>query len=419
MGRFSRSFTRGFENLGMTLTSQNWSDITGNKSTSGTIVNERSALGLSAVYACVKVLSETIASLPLHVYQKKGTSKQMALDHALYEILHNEPNPEMTSYIWRETMTGHLALWGNAYCEIEYGEDWRPKAIWPLRPDRTWPMRDLNTGEIFYQTTLTDGTMVTLASWRVLHVPGFGFDGLVGYSPIRLQMETIGTAQATQEYGSRFYSNGARPSGILEHPKTLSEPAQVRLRDSFDSKYSGLGNSHRTMLLEEGMSYRQIGVPPNEAQYIESRKFSTEDVSRIFRVPLHMIGDLSRATFSNIEQQSIDFATSTIQPYCVKYEQEFRRKLFASKEKQKFYAKFDMDEMKRGDMKSRYDSYAIGRNNGFLSVNDVREFEDLNPVIGGDIYMVPVNLMPATESESFWKAKSQLKNTTDTTIPKT
>jgi len=240
MGRFSRSFTRGFENLGMSLTSQNWSDITGNRSVSGTTVNERSALGLSAVYACVKVLSETIASLPLHVYMRKGTSKQRAPDHPLYELLHNEPNPEMTSYVWRETMVGHLALWGNAYCEIEYDEMWRPKAIWPLRPDRTWPMRDLVTGEIFYQTTLTDGTMVTLASWRVLHIPGFGFDGLVGYSPIRLQMETMGSAQATQEYGARFYSNGARPSGILEHPKTLSEGAQGRLRDSFDNKYSGL-----------------------------------------------------------------------------------------------------------------------------------------------------------------------------------
>jgi len=418
MGRFSRSFTRGFENLGMTLTSQNWSDITGSKSVAGTVVNEQTAMSLSAVYACVKVLSETMGALPFYLYKQSATSKELASKHSLFSLLQSEPNSEMTAYTFKETITGHLCLRGNAYCEIEYDENWRPKALWLLMADRTWPMRDLNTGQIFYQTTLLDGTMITLASWRVLHIVGQSYDGLVGMSPIRAQMETIGGALATQKYGNMFFANGARPSGVLQHPKTLSTIGIANLRDSFDNKYSGLNNSHKPMILEEGMTYKSISVAPDEAQYIETRKLGIEDIARIFRVPLHMIGDLNHATFSNIESQSIEFATRTIHPYCVKIEQEFMRKLLTSKEKNNYYMRFNMDEMKRGDQKSRYESYAIGRNNSFLSGNDIRRFEDENPYEGGDDYHVAVNLMPISESGPFWKAKSQLKNTVDTTIAK-
>lgn len=405
MGRFARAFKRGFEDVGLTLTSGNWSEITGSKSIAGVQVTEKAALRLSAVYACVKVLSETMASLPLFIYQRKGNSKQRAPDHQLYELLHNQPNPEMTSFTWRETMMGHLTLWGNAYCEIEYDEMWKPKALWPLRPDRTWPERDKNTGEIIYRSIMPNGQLAILQSWQVLHIPGFGFDGLIGYSPIRMMMDTIGLAMATQEYGSRFYSNGARPSGILEHPKTLSEGAQGRLRDSFDARYAGLGNMHRTMLLEEGMSYKQIGVPPEEAQFIESRKFSVAEIARIFRVPLHLIGDLAGATFSNIEHQSIEFVTMTITPYCIRFEQEYRRKLLTAKEKIKYFIEHLVEGLMRGDLKSRYDAYAVGRNGGWLSSNDIREKENMNPIEGGDEYYTPVNMMPSKMVADFWTGK--------------
>lgn len=364
---------------------------------SGVQVNEETALRSSAVFAAVRVLSESVASLPLIVYRRLGRGKERASDHPLYTILHDRANEEMTAFTFREVMMQHLLLWGNAYAEIEYDNAGRVRGLWPLRPDKTWPEREERTKKLVYRVILPDGQGVTLPAERVLHIPAFAADGIVGRSPIRLAREAIGLALAAEEFGARFFGQGATLGGVLEHPGQLSEEALKRLRESFENMHQGLSRAHRIAILEEGMSYKQIGIPPEDAQFLETRKFQVTEIARIFRVPPHMIGDLERATFSNIEHQSIEFVVHSLRPWLVRWEQAINWKLFTPSERQQFFAEFLVDGLLRGDIRSRYEAYAIGRQWGWLSANDVRELENLNPVEGGDVYLSPMNMVPATQ----------------------
>lgn len=394
-------------NLGST-TDTHWLSTFGGRSYAGTHVNERKALQVSAVMACVKILSETIASLPLPVYKKlRPRGKERELDHPLYDILHDQANGEMTSFTWREVMQVHLALWGNAYCEIEYDDMWYVKGLWPLMPDRTFPDRDRKSGQVVFRTTLPNGQGVTLPQERVLHIPGLGFDGLKGLSPISMAREGIGLAMATEEYGARFFGNGAKPGGVLEHPGQLSDPARTNLRQSWNEMHRGLNNTHRIAILEEGMKYQQIGIPPEDAQFLETRKFQVTDIARIYRIPPHMIADLEKATFSNIEHQSIEFVVHAIRPWVVRWEQTMNWKLLTPKERKKFRIEFVIEGLLRGDTKSRYEAYAVGRQNGWLSPNDILELENMNPIPGGDKYLVPLNMIPADHVEEYWKTKTE------------
>ena len=370
----------------------------GNKSTAGVSVNENTALKSTAVFACVRVLAETIASLPLFVYRRIDRGKEKATEHPLYQILHDRPNEEMTSFTFRETLMGHLALWGNAYAEIVRDRGGRVRELWPLRPDKTWPERDKTAKKLRYKLILPDGEGVILPGDRVLHIPGLSFDGLVGYSPIRLAREAIGLSLAAEEFGARFFSNGARPGGVLEHPNSLSEEAQKRLRQSWNEMHQGLDKQHRIAILEEGMTYKQIGIPPEDAQFLETRKFQLNEIARIYRVPPHMIGDLDKATYSNIEQQSIDFVVNTIRPWLVRWEQAINSKLLTPSEQKKYFAEFKVDGLLRGDIESRYKAYATARQWGWMSANDVRELENMNPIEGGDVYLIPLNMIPADGS---------------------
>lgn len=291
-------FTKRSVDVSFSTTDTGWISrfFSGGKTATGVTVNEQTSLRATAVLACVKILSETIASLPLPVYKRlKPRGKERAPDHPLYHVLHDLANDEMTSFTWRETMESHIALWGNCYSEIEYDDMWRIRALWPLRPDRTYPERDPTTGRIIFKTTLSNGQGIILPQERVLHIPGLGFDGLKGYSNIAMAREAIGMSLAAEEYGARFFGNGANPGGILEHPGKLKEPD--RLREQWYEMHQGLSNQHRIAVLEEGMHYKQIGIPPEDAQFLETRKFQVTEIARIFRVPPHMIADLERATF--------------------------------------------------------------------------------------------------------------------------
>ena len=265
---------------------------------SGKSVSPTSAIQVSAVYACVRVIAETIASLPFHVYEATDEGSRKAVEHPLYRLLHDEPNLEMTSFIWRETMLTHLLLYGNSYCQIIRTGRSKINSLYPLLPDHMEVDRD-SKGNLTYTYTTSDGKTWALDPTEVLHVPGLGFDGIVGYSPIALEKSAIGLGIAAEEYGSKFFSNGARPSGILTHPNTVKDPAA--LRASWNAAYGGSGNASRVAVLEEGMSFVPLSLPNNEAQFLETRKFQVSEICRIFRVPPHMIGDLDRATFSNIE----------------------------------------------------------------------------------------------------------------------
>ena len=289
---------------------------------SGKRVTEQSAMTMSSVYACVRILSEAVASLPLHLYRyKEDDSKEKATDHPLYQVLHDEPNPEMTSFIFRETLMSHILLWGNAYAQIIRNGKGEVIALYPLMPDRMSVDRDEN-GQLYYQYTRGFDeapqvkNIVRLAPYDVLHIPGLGFDGLIGYSPIAMAKNAIGLAMATEEFGSKFFANGAQPSGVLEHPGVIKDPSRVR--ESWMSTFGGSANANKVAVLEEGMHYTPISISPDAAQFLETRKFQLDEIARIFRIPPHMIGDLEHATFSNIEEQSLEFVQYTLQPWLVR-----------------------------------------------------------------------------------------------------
>lgn len=363
-------------------------------SATGKSVTPSSAVQVSAVYACVRVIAETIASLPLHVYESTDTGSRKAPEHPLYRLLHDEPNAEMTSFVWRETMLSHLLLWGNAYCQIIRTGRNKIDSIYPLIPDQMEVDRD-SRGNLTYTYTTSEGKTYALKPEDVLHIPGLGFDGVVGYSPIALEKSAIGLGIAAEEYGSKFFSNGARPSGILVHPNTVKDPSA--LRASWNAAFTGSANAGKVAVLEENMHFEPLTMPNNEAQFLETRKFQVNEICRIFRVPPHMIGDLDRATFSNIEHQSISFAVHTIRPWLVRMEQAMNRALFPDNEKRRFYVQFNLDGLMRGDYKSRMEGYAIARQNGWMSANEIRELENLNPLSdedGGNVYLVNGNMIP-------------------------
>lgn len=329
---------------------------------SGKRVNARSAMQMTAVYSCVRILSEAVAGLPLQFYRYNDNGgKEKAVDHPLYFLLHDEPNPEMTSFVFRETLMTHLLLWGNAYSQIIRNGKGEIVALYPLMPDRMTVDRDEH-GRLYYEYLVYDGDdvdgrtgtdpkangkIVRLHPADVLHIPGLGFDGLVGYSPIAMAKNAIGLAIAAEEYGSKFYANGAAPSGVLEHPGTLKDPGRVR--ESWQSTFGGSSNANKVAVLEEGMKYTPISIAPNEAQFLETRKFQIDEIARIFRVPPHMVGDLDKSSFSNIEQQSLEFVKYTLDPWVSRWEQAMVRALLSAEEKKKYFFKFNVDGLLRGD----------------------------------------------------------------------
>ncbi len=376
---------------------------------SGKAVNATTAIQLSTVYACVRVISETVASLPLGVYEATDEGNRKATEHPLYKLLHDEPNSEMTSFVLREVMLGHLLLWGNSYCQIIRTGRNKVTGLYPLLPDKMTVDRD-KSGILTYTYSTASGQTVVLSPEEVLHIPGLGFDGVMGYSPIALEKNAIGLGIAAEEYGSKFFSNGARPSGILTHPNTVKNPKA--LRESWNAAYGGSSNANRVAILEEGMRFEPIAIPNNEAQFLETRKFQVDEICRIFRVPPHLVGNLEHATFSNIEHMSIDFAVHTIRPWLVRIEQSMNRALFSEQEKERFYVQFNIDGLMRGDYKSRMEGYAIGINNGFMCPNDIRSLENMNPIPaeeGGNAFLVNGNMLPLKMAGSAYLKNIQIQ----------
>ncbi|EKB53588.1 phage portal protein [Falseniella ignava] len=377
-------------------------------SSAGKNVNERSAMQMTAVYACVRILAESVAGLPLHLYlTNENGNKEKAKNHPLYFILHDEPNSEMTSFILRETLMTHLLLWGNAYAQIIRNGKGEVISIYPLMPNKMRVARDKETKEIIYEYFHEDGK-VQLFSFDVLHIPGLGFDGLIGYSPIAMAKNAIGMAMATEEYGAKFFANGAQPGGVLEHPGIIKDPERVR--NSWSQSFGGSSNSNKIAVLEEGMKYTPISISPEQAQFLETRKFQINEIARIFRVPPHMVGDLEKSSFSNIEQQSLEFVKYTLDPWVLRWEQALNRSLIPNKDKKKYFIKFNVDGLLRGDYESRMNGYATARQNGWMSANDIRTLENLDLISkedGGDLYLVNGNMLPLDKAGSFYQSKER------------
>jgi len=391
-------------------------------STAGKPVTERSAMQMTAVYSCVRILAEAVAGLPVHLYRyTEDGGKEKALDHPLYRLLHDEPNPEMSSFVFRETLMTHLLLWGNAYAQVIRNGKGEVVALYPLMPNKMTVDRDEN-GQLYYtyrrskeEAPTMEGSSVTLKPSDVLHIPGLGFDGLVGYSPIAMAKNSIGMAIACEEYGAKFFANGATPGGILEHPGTVKDPQRVR--DSWNSAFGGSSNANKVAVLEEGMKYTPISISPEQAQFLETRKFQINEIARIFRVPPHMVGDLEKSSFSNIEQQSLEFVKYTLDPWVVRWEQSIQRALLTQEEKQKYFVKFNLEGLLRGDYQSRMNGYAIGRQNGWMSANDIRELENLDRIPGsegGDLYLINGNMLPLKNAGAYANLTTEGKeNETD------
>lgn len=390
------------------------------RTTSGKLVNERTAMQTTAVYACVRILAEAVASLPLHVYEYQDDGgKKLVHDHPLYYLLHDEPNPEMTSFVFRETLMSHLLIWGNAYAQIIRDGAGRVLGLYPLLPDKMDVQRD-DRGNIYYvySRNSDENPMfkeygdIRLKAEDVLHIPGLGFDGLIGYSPIAMAKNAVGMTLACEEYGASFFANGANPGGVLEHPGVLKDPSKVR--ESWNSVYRGVNNAHKIAVLEEGMKYQQIGIPPEEAQFLETRKFQINEIARLYRIPPHMVGDLDKSSFSNIEQQSLEFVKYTLDPWVIRWEQSLQRSLLLPGEKGKYFIKLNVDGLLRGDYQSRMNGYAVGRQNGWFSANDIREMENMNPIPdeqGGNLYLINGAMTKLEDAGAFAKTDTGPQNT--------
>lgn len=356
---------------------------------SGVRVSEKTSIGLTAVWAAVRLLSETIASLPLNVYKiDKDGSKDIDYKNPLNMLISISPNPNYTTYNFIDTMMNHLLLWGNAYAQITRNGGARPIELTILNPENVEPFQSDDDNLIYYKVK----DRGILSDKEMIHIVGFSFDGIIGKSPIRVASEALGIAQASQQFGANFYGKGANLSGVLEHPSRLSDEAANRLRESFSTRFSGINNSHQTAVLEEGVKFKPIGMPLADAQFIETRRFSTEEIARLFRVPNHLINDLTKSSFNNIEQQSLEFAKFSLMPHLRNFESELNRKLLAQRELSTHYFKFQTKELLRGDADSRADYYSKLQSLGALSANDIRTMENMNKIEGGDKYFIPLNL---------------------------
>jgi HK97 family phage portal protein len=365
----------------------------GTTTAAGVRVTEGNALLISTVYQCVRVIADTVASLPVFLYQRTPAGKKRALDHDVYRVLHDQPNPFMSPFEFKQTLQGHLCLWGNAYAEIERSSGGQVVNLWPLRPDR---MRlQVFQERIFYYYITPDGGERQLTD--VMHLRGLSSDGLIGYSPIALARETLGLQKASEEYRARFFSNDARPGGVLMHPGVLGQPAFEQLRKRWDESHQGLSNRSRVAILEEGMTWQDVGIPPDDAQFIQGQEFGKSDIAALYRVPSYKIGLLKPGTMSyaSVEQQAIDFVVDCIRPWLVCWEQRATLSLLTQMERKSLYAEFLVDALLRGDSDSRAKFYQALFNMGAITINEIRGLENMNGIgPDGDRHYLQQNLAP-------------------------
>jgi len=390
-----KAFTesRSLENPAVSFTEKSiWSELF-TIGVSGMTVNQNTALNLSAVYAANKILSEDVAALPAKVYTRSGKNLSVADNHPVHNLLHFQPNQLMTPFTFFETLQTYLDLWGNAYAKIKRDSNNIPVELIIIHPDEVKP-KISSTGRLWYNIK---GEKTATNESNMLHFVAFldPGDHYRGLSPIMQAKEVIGNGLAMQEFSNKFFGSGANMSGILSTDQTMTPEAVDRLKKSFDLKYSGIDKSHKTVVLEQGLKYQRIGIEPEAAQFLQSRRFGIEEIARWYRIPPHMLADLERATFSNIEHQTMAYVRQTLVPWLVRYEQEFNRKLFSPSERNSFFVKFNVEGLLRGDSQTRVENYSKLFNIGAISQNEIREKENMNPIEGGDKYYVPVNMMDA------------------------
>jgi HK97 family phage portal protein len=370
----------------------------GRTTASGVDVSEQTALNLSAVWNAVQMIAGTVGSLPLILYRRLPEGgRERYYDHPLYRILHDEPNDEMTSMVFRETLMGHALLWGNAYAEIQRDVTNRPRALHVITPDRVQVKRRRN-GTLYYEVFNPDRGPSELEPRDILHVPNMSPDGTQGYSVIGKARETLGIGLAAERYGAALFGNGLRFGGILTTPKRMLPETKEKLRAELENLHRGSDRAHKLAILEEDLTWTATSMPPDDAQFLETRKFQVTEVARWFNIPVHKIKDMERATFTNIEHQGIEFVTDTLRPWLIRWEQEVNRKLIAPLERKSQYVEHLVDALLRGDTLARQQALEVRFRNGTLSQDEWREIENANPLAegSGKSYYIPMNYMPSS-----------------------
>ncbi len=397
-----RSFTIGPTSLKDPVLRKYFS---GGSTSTGVSVSEYTALNYSAVWSAVNLIAGDVASLPLVLYRRVGKNKERYDSHPLYRLLHDAPNPEMSSITLRQTMQAHVLTWGNGYAEIERHVSGAPKYIWPITPERVQPFRG-DSGALVYKVSNPKGADVYLDPIDMIHIPGLGWDGVQGYAPVDKARESVALGLAAERFGGAFYGNGSTFGGVISHPTKFSTPqARQNFEASLKNRHKGVDRAHGLLLLEEGMEYAQIGIPPDQAQFLESRQFQITEIARWFNVPPHKIGDLSRATFSNIEQQNIEYFQTTLIHWLEAWEQELMRKLISPLERNQQFIEHVVEGLLRGDSAGRAQLEQAEFRIGGLTPNESRALSNRNPVDGGDEAFVSMDAMPLSVAREYWQAQ--------------
>ncbi len=378
----------------------------------GENITSETAIKTSTVYACIKILSNHIAMLPCQLYQLDKTGKRVRdKKHKVSKLLENRPNPYMTPFEFKQTMESHRQLYGNAYAEIEWGKDGYPKNLWILNPTKTKVVRDLKSYKIWITTVTPDGTNVKIPYSNIIHLKGLSINGLTGVSPIEVARQTIGVQVASEKYLGKFYNNGTTAKGILKIPTQLNKEAKDKVRTEWENYSKGLNNAHRVAILDAGIDYQAIGMTQADAQFIETQKFTVSEIAKIFNVPPHMIGELDRATFNNIEQQSMEFVRDTLTPLLVSWEQILQYQLLSNSDinERGYYIKFNLNSILRGDSNSRATYYEKMIQLGVYSINEVRDLEEKDSIENGDKHFVSLNYVSIDKMDEYQMTKAQGK----------
>lgn len=362
------------------------------KTSAGTYVSEFTALNLPVVYRAISIIADNFATMPANIIRTEGKKRVLADDRDDYWALHSQPNENMTSFIWRQTVQSHTLLWGNGYSYVHRKKNGMAQEIIPLLPDRTRPIK-MPGKDLYYETSI-DGRSEKLPADDVVHIPALGFDGLKGYSPIFMARQAVGLGLALEEFGGKFFANDAKSGGFLQYPGKLGEPAIKNLADSLSNKQGGLTNAHRIKILEEGAKFVQTTIPPEDAQFLGTREFQIAEIARLYGIPLHMLQSHEKVTSwgSGIEEMTLGFVIYTLASWLKRWEEELNRKLFLPSEKRIYEVKFNINALLRGDANSRADYYDKGIKSGWMLINEAREKEDMDPLPEGD-------KPPASETE--------------------
>ena len=387
--------TRAFETRGVTVVGDElWRSWKASNALSGLNVTPDTAMTFSAVFAAHKILSESTAMLPLFLLKRlKPRGKEPATAHPLYTVLHDAANPEMDSYLVRETMTSHLAGWGRAHAKIDYNDDGSVRHLWPIHPKFVAQKRNANL-ELVYEVTLPSGQKKTYPSWMMFNLRGLSPDGINVYTPIQLAKQGIGLALAAEGFGATLFGNGATPNGVLETDGSLSDKAYLRLKNDWSNNHQGISNANKFDILEEGLKWKATSLPSDDAQFLQTRVFQVEEIARWYRIPnmmLNMSG--ANSTYASVEAYGLQFVIYTLYPWLVRWEKAISMQLLLERERSKYFAEHLMAAILRGDTNNRYTAYGQGRQWGWLSVNDIRELENMNPIEGGDTYLQPSNMV--------------------------